>query len=321
MRKFIFLLYVVLLFSCSKRNNHNVIEATGIIEATEILINSKVPSQIVEIRRDEGEKVKKGDTLLILDFESLKYQLEQAESMERYARSQLELVRKGARLEDVMVAEENLRQAEENYKVAKINFDRALDLKSSGSFNQKQYEEAELQMKLAESRLAQAKANVNKMKNFFRPEEIAQAEANLQKAIAAKNSALKNFTECFVLAPSDGVLLKKFVENGEFVTIGSPLFKLGKLDTVEMVVYIPESDLGKVMLGKDVEVSTDTYPGKIYKGKVIFISNEAEFTPKNIQTKDERITLVYAVKIRIPNAEFELKPGMPADAKIILNLN
>ena len=321
MRKFIFLLYVVLLFSCSKRNNHNVIEATGIIEATEVLINSKVPSQIVEIRRDEGEKVKKGDTLLILDFESLKYQLEQAESMERYARSQLELVRKGARLEDVMVAEENLRQAEENYKVAKINFDRALDLKSSGSFNQKQYEEAELQMKLAESRLAQAKANVNKMKNFFRPEEIAQAEANLQKAIAAKNSALKNFTECFVLAPSDGVLLKKFVENGEFVTIGSPLFKLGKLDTVEMVVYIPESDLGKVMLGKDVEVSTDTYPGKIYKGKVIFISNEAEFTPKNIQTKDERITLVYAVKIRIPNAEFELKPGMPADAKIILNLN
>ena len=321
MRKFVFLLFVVLLFSCSRRNSHNVIEATGIIEATEVLINSKVPSQIVEIRRDEGEKVKKGDTLLILDFESLKYQLEQAESMERYARSQLELVRKGARLEDVMVAEENLRQAEENYKVAKINFDRALDLKSSGSFNQKQYEEAELQMKLAESRLAQAKANVNKMKNFFRPEEIAQAEANLQKAIAAKNSALKNFTECFVLAPSDGVLLKKFVENGEFVTIGSPLFKLGKLDTVEMVVYIPESDLGKVMLGKDVEVSTDTYPGKIYKGKVIFISNEAEFTPKNIQTKDERITLVYAVKIRIPNAEFELKPGMPADAKIILNLN
>jgi HlyD family secretion protein len=321
MRKFVFLLFVVLLFSCSKRNNHNVIEATGIIEATEILINSKVPSQIVEIRRDEGEKVKKGDTLLILDFESLKYQLEQAESMERYARSQLELVRKGARLEDVMVAEENLRQAEENYKVAKINFDRALDLKSSGSFNQKQYEEAELQMKLAESRLAQAKANLNKMKNFFRPEEIAQAEANLQKAIAVKNSALKNFTECFVLAPSDGVLLKKFVEKGEFVTIGSPLFKLGKLDTVEMVVYIPESDLGKVKLGKDVEVSTDTYPGKIYKGKVIFISNEAEFTPKNIQTKDERITLVYAVKIRIPNAESELKPGMPADAKIILNLN
>jgi len=319
MRKFVFLLLLVLLYSCGKRNNHNIIEATGIIEATEVLINSEVPSQVLEVRKDEGEKVEKGDTLLILDFENLKYQLEQAESTERYACSQLELMRKGARLEDVMVAEENFRQAEENYKVAKINYDRALDLKSSGSFNQKQYEEAELQMKLAESRLAQAKANLNKMKNFFRPEEIAQAEANLQKAIAVKNSALKNFAECFVLAPSDGVLLKKFVEQGEFVTIGSPLFKLGKLDTVEMIVYIPERYLGKVKLGKVVEVSTDTYPGKIYKGKVVFISDEAEFTPKNIQTKDERITLVYSVKIRIPNAEFELKPGMPADAKIILN--
>jgi HlyD family secretion protein len=96
------------------------------------------------------------------------------------------------------------------------------------------------------------------------------------------------------------------------------LFKVSDLSQVELVVYASEEDLGKVKLNQRAEIKTDSYEDKIYEGKVIYISPEAEFTPKNIQTKDERTKLVFAVKIKIPNPDFELKAGMPADAKIQL---
>ena len=98
----------------------------------------------------------------------------------------------------------------------------------------------------------------------------------------------------------------------------SSLFKVSNLDVAELVIYIPEEEFGKIKLGQTANVSTDTFKDKIYKGKVIYISPEAEFTPKNIQTEDERTKLVYAVKIRIPNPNQELKSGMPADAIIKL---
>jgi HlyD family secretion protein len=99
----------------------------------------------------------------------------------------------------------------------------------------------------------------------------------------------------------------------------SALFKVSDLSTVELTVYINEPNLGKVKLGQSVEIYGDTFPGKAYEGNVVFISTEAEFTPKTIQTKEERTKLVYGVKIKIPNDDFELKSGMPVDAKIIMN--
>lgn len=123
-------------------------------------------------------------------------------------------------------------------------------------------------------------------------------------------------SDCFVLSPINGTIVKKFVEKGEIVSPGTPLFKLANTDTMEMKVYIPETELGKIKLGQEVTIRTDSYPNKEYKGKVVFISNEAEFTPKNIQTKDERVTLVFAVKLKLPNLNEELKAGMPAEAKI-----
>ncbi len=318
MKKAFVVLANLFLLCCSRNSDKNVIEVSGIIEATEIFIKSKVASQVVEIRKDEGDKVNQGDTLLILDSESFRYQLQQAESAEKSARLQVDIMHKGARTEDILQAEENYHQAEESFKIAKVNYERALELKSVNSFSQKQFEDAELQMKIANSRLRQAEENLKRIKNMFRAEEILQAEANFQKAVAATNLAKKNFSDCFIVAPSSGTILSKFVEVGEFVGFGSPLFKLGKLDTVEMIVYIPESDLGKIKLGQKVEITIDSYPQKKYSGDVAFISNQAEFTPKNVQTKDERVTLVFAVKIKIPNPNEELKPGMPADAIFVL---
>lgn len=114
----------------------------------------------------------------------------------------------------------------------------------------------------------------------------------------------------------NGFIVKKFFEKGETVMPMASLLKISDLSLVNLVIYVSEEELGKVKLGQSVNVSVDAYKGKTFPGKVIYISPEAEFTPKNIQTKDERTKLVFAVKVEIKNPDFDLKPGMPADAVI-----
>jgi HlyD family secretion protein len=126
----------------------------------------------------------------------------------------------------------------------------------------------------------------------------------------------KNIRDCYVVSPINGFLVKTFVERGESVTPMSSLFKVSDLDVVELVIYVSTEELGYVKLGQEADVTIDAFKDKVYKGKVTYISPEAEFTPKNIQTKDERTKLVFAVKITIPNKEYDLKSGMPADAVI-----
>ncbi len=126
----------------------------------------------------------------------------------------------------------------------------------------------------------------------------------------------QNIEDCKIYAPSDGFVSKKFIEEGENAVMGGSLLRLSNLETVNLVIYIPETELAKVKLGQEADITIDAFKDKNYKGKIIFISPEAEFTPKNIQTPDERTKLVFAIKIEIPNPQFELKPGLPADAKI-----
>jgi HlyD family secretion protein len=123
------------------------------------------------------------------------------------------------------------------------------------------------------------------------------------------------------LAPIDGVVLVKSAEAGEVLAAGASFLTVGEVESPWLRAYISEQDLGRVKLGAKVKVTTDSYPGKVYWGRVSFISPEAEFTPKQIQTKEERVKLVYRIKIEIPNPEQELKSNMPADAEIQLNQN
>jgi HlyD family secretion protein len=114
-------------------------------------------------------------------------------------------------------------------------------------------------------------------------------------------------------APSGGVILERLVHTGELAVPGAPLFTLADLDQVTLTVYVPEADLGRVSLGQDVEVTVDAYD-QVFAGQVTHIASQAEFTPKNIQTQEERVHMVFAVKIRLDNPDQLLKPGMPADA-------
>lgn len=172
------------------------------------------------------------------------------------------------------------------------------------------------QIQQARAAAAQAEAQYALVKAGPRREEIEQARARLAQARAALALAETQLRYATVLSPISGVVLSKNIEPGEFVAPGTPVVTVGDLLKVWVRGYIPESELGRVKVGQSAIVTTDTYPGKQYRGRVSFIAQEAEFTPKNVQTHKERVKLVYRVKIDVFNPDMELKPGMPVDVII-----
>lgn len=309
-------LSILLLVSCNDNNQNQVIEASGNIEAINVTVSSKVNGEVISILKDEGDKVKTGDTMMIIDPLIYQIKLREAEASLLAAEAQLELVNVGARKEDIQQAEQILKQAEVNLQSAETDKTRFENLYQSKSISRKQYEDALNRYEIALAQFNSAKENLNKIKNISRPEEIKQAKANYERIKANVDLIKKNLNDCYITSPIDGIIVKKFVEAGETVTNLSSLFKVSNLYNVELLVYVNEQNLGKIHLGQSVDVTVDAFPDKIFEGKVVYISPEAEFTPKNIQTKEERTKLVFAVKVKIENPNLELKAGIPADAKI-----
>ncbi len=158
-----------------------------------------------------------------------------------------------------------------------------------------------LQVKAAEAAVKAAEA------------AAAQAKGGLEQAKEALKLADMQLERTVVKAPFDGVILSSNIQVGELAAAGGPVMRIGKLDTLDLVVYLPEDQYGKVKLGDQVAVTVDSFPGHQYTGEVIYISDEAEYTPRNVQTEKGRTASVYAVKIRLDNPDLQLKPGMPAD--------
>lgn len=304
---------------CADKKPSNEINASGTIEATNVTISSKIAGQIKTILVDEGSKVKKDDLLMNIDHDLLDIQLRQAQASVEQAYAQLKLLQAGARIEDVKLAEEQVRLAKINLEQATADKDRLEKLYETSTITKKQYEDAVTKYELTLNQVNSAKENLTKIKNITRPEEIDAAKANLKRNEVSIDLIQKNIEDCSIRSPVDGIVSKKYTEAGEYVTPGAAVLKLADLQTVDLYIYVTEEELGKVKLGQKADVTIDTYRDRLYKGEVIYISPEAEFTPKSIQTQEERTKLVYAVKIRIPNNEFDLKSGMPADAKLILN--
>lgn len=168
----------------------------------------------------------------------------------------------------------------------------------------------------AQSSLNFASAAYREAINGPRPQTIEQALARLDLSKQALALAQTQLDRAQIIAPFDGMVLNKSAEVGEFVRAGAPVLSIGNLENVYMRAYINEPDLGKVRLGQSVVITNDSFKEKKYNGSISFISSEAEFTPKSIQTSEERTRLVYRIKIVIPNPNMELKPGMPVDGII-----
>lgn len=176
---------------------------------------------------------------------------------------------------------------------------------------------ARTQKEIAEAQLAQARARLEMARNGARPEQIQTAEAQLAQARAAQRQVEVMIEKATLRAPRAGIILSRPIHEGEQVTPGTPLMTIGSLDTVRLTVYISEADIGRVRIGQMAEVTVDSFPGRAFSGAVTFIAQSAEFTPRNVQTRDERATTVFAVRIELPNADHALKPGMPADVTLL----
>jgi multidrug resistance efflux pump len=169
----------------------------------------------------------------------------------------------------------------------------------------------------ARAAVDQAEAQVEALRSGATAEEIAVAEAPVEQARAALNRLLSERDKLTINAPVGGLILEVTIREGELAAPGATLLTIGDLDEVTLTVYVPEDQLGKVNVGQKAEVEVDSFPGQLFEGRVVAIANEAEFTPRNVQTKEERVNMVFAVDITIPNPDHKLKPGVPADATII----
>jgi HlyD family secretion protein len=311
--------FLFLFTGCGDKNDPNSITASGTIEAINVIVSSKTAGQILRIIVKEGDMVKAGDVLVEIDHELLDIQLRQAEAGVDLALAQLRLLQSGARREDIKQAEEVVKQAKVNLDLAQEDKNRTEQMFKEGAVTEKQYDDAVARYRVALTQYNSASENLRKVKTIVRPQEIESAQANVKSANARVDQLKKNIEDCIVKAPVDGFVSNKFVEAGENAGPGSSLLKISSLGEVELVIYVSETELGKVKLRQKAEVTVDAFKDKAFIGEVIYISPEAEFTPKNIQTPEERTKLVFAVKIQIPNPQYELKPGMPADARIVIS--
>ena len=272
-------------------------------------------------------------------------EVEEARAAMQQAKAFLEELQTGSRPQEIAAAEAIVTRAKADVVHLERDFQRMEELHAKNILSTQQFDasrsayeaavarlrEATAQLKLvqegprqeniaqARAALAQTRARHKRLLEGPRQEEIERARARVAKAQEARTLAETRLGYATLVSPLSGMVLSENVEPGEFVAAGTPVVIIGELEHVWLRAYIHETDLGRVKVGQRVRVATDTYPGKVYEGRLSFIASQAEFTPKNVQTAKERVKLVYRIKVKIPNPDMELKPGMPADAEIVLD--
>jgi len=214
---------------------------------------------------------------------------------------------------NLAVAQTELEGARRQLELLIAMRDNPLTLITQANAAKMAYQQAEAAVTVAEAKLASVKAGPM-------PEDVAIAQAQVKQAKAKLTSLQVQLDKMTLTAPRDGVITSRPANPGELAASGATLMNLGDLDQVTLTVFIPETQIGRVRVGQTARVTVDAYPGETFEGTVTFIALEAEFTPKNVQTKEERVNLVFAVKITLDNPDHRLKPGMPADAEIVSDL-
>jgi HlyD family secretion protein len=233
--------------------------------------------------------------------------------------SDLALTLAGTREQEVKAAQQSMIDAQADLTQKNLDNDRAQRLFAKDEVTAQDRDLAATAVKRSEAVFKAAQQRYNEAVEGSRKEDIAIARANLNQASANLGLSQVNLDYTILRAPSTGVITVRQAELGEVVAPGSPVITLADLDHIWLRAYIAETDLGSIHWGQNATVTTDTYPGMQYHGRISFISSNAEFTPKSVQTNKERVTLVYRIKIDIDNPNHELKPGMPADAHIVLS--
>jgi len=306
----------LLLSSCGA--GPDILEASGTLEAVQVRVPARTAGVALDIPVEEGSAVRQGDLLAALDDADLRLQRDQALAGREMADAALDLILEGARREDLDQAREALASADEGLRLARDEADRLRALIDTGSVSRQQLDRAESAETQAVAARSQAAAALAKLESGAREPEIVSARAALDQADAALALAESRLRDSRILAPTDGTVLYRMIEPGEWAAPGMTVFVLADLSALRLTVYVPEPDMARIRLGGEAQVRMDG-SDESFPGRIRWISPEAEFTPKNVQTDDERAKQVFAVRIDVENPDGILKPGMPADAVLDQN--
>lgn len=295
-------------------------------------------------------RIRELETRILFQQESMEGQVRQRQAELEQARARLKELETGARPQEVEQARAAVQRAEARFGKARSDWEMAQSLFHDQDISRAQHDQFKSAYESAEANLRQSREQLSLVLEGARAEDreaaraqLARAEAGLdlaralgldvrrsrqslatlaadvKRAEAAVEQLKSQLDDSVVASPIDGVVLVKNAEEGEVIAAGVPVLTLGDVDRPWLRGYIPEESLGRVKLGDRVRVATDSFPGKEYWGEVAFISSQAEFTPKQIQTPEERVKLVYRIKVNVDNPNRELKLNMPCDAVVFLD--
>lgn len=284
----------VILLSCNK--NKGDYDATGSFEATEIIVSSQANGKILSLDVTEGDQLEQGKVVGIVDSTQLYLQKMSLLSNAKGVRAQQPDIQT-----QTAVIQDQIKTLERE----KARVERLI---AANAANQKQLDDIESQIEVLQSQLSAQTSTLRKSS-----QNISAQSSTLDIQIAKLNDQLEKTR---IVSPITGTVLNRFAEAGELATMGTPLFKIANLDTMYLRAYVTNDQLAKIKLKDEVTVRVDDGEGgmKTYQGTISWISNKSEFTPKTIQTKNERANLVYALKITVPNDGF-LKIGMYGEVK------
>jgi HlyD family secretion protein len=283
---------------------------SGILEAQVTNLAGVNGGRLKELLVSEGQSVARGDTLANLDTSLLEPQLDAAQARYDAAEAQLDMVQSVPREVDIAVAQAALDLANSLKESATQSLEDAREF-APEQVRDEQIALAQAALEKAQAQVDLAQANLTALEEGASENEISAAQASVDLAEADVNSEKSKLDDQVIIAPMDGVILETSLLPGELCLPGQTILGLADLSTLEVSVYIPEADLGWAKIGEQVSLTVDAYPEDIFSGKVIYIADQAEFTPRNVQTPEERVILVYEVRIRVPNSEGKLKPGLP----------
>ena len=290
------------------------IRASGTVEATDADLGFQMAGRIESVGVREGDSVQPGQEVAFLDREEILASRRAAEARLKSARALLAELETGFRPEEVEEGEAALRQAREKRDDALRDRNRARRLLEGGAISQEALDKAETAYQVAEAAVEQARQRVQLLRQGARKERIAAQQAAVEQAAASVAQIDAGLRNAVVRAPFAGVVTVRHREPGETVSPGLPVLTIMDPEDRWVRIYVREDRIGQVSLGQGATITSDSYQDRTYGGEVVFIASEAEFTPRNVQTTEERVKLVYAVKVRITgDPDHDLKAGIGAD--------
>ena len=316
---------------CTQARPATSLHVSGHVEATEVQVASEVGGRILELRLAEGDRTSHGDVVATLDTRDTVLQIARARADRSAAVAQLRLLEAGSRVEDIAqalaqvdAAQAEVTAIEAELGAAQLDLDRFEALLKANAGSVKQRDDAKARVDVARERRRGAQDRVRaaaevlkRLQHGTRPEEIDAARAKVAAADAQIAVLDKSLSDAKVIAPVSGIVTQKLVDAGEIIAKGTPLVVVTDLDNAWANLFVPEPMVPRVKLGQAATLTTDA-GGQSLSGKVTFISPKAEFTPRNVQTAEERSKLVYRIKVSVDNRAGVLKPGMPVDADLAL---